>query len=49
MSALPRYTLREEIASSVTHGVGFVLAGSTLHFFAVLLYVIPWPGAAAAA
>ncbi len=27
---------------------GFVLAGSALHFFAVLFYVIPWPGAAAA-
>lgn len=24
---------------------GFVLAGSALHFFAVLLYVIPWPPA----
>ncbi len=22
---------------------GFVLAGATLHFFAVLFYVIPWP------
>lgn len=28
---------------------GFVLAGSTLHYFAVLFYVIPWPGAAASA
>ncbi|MBI4988823.1 MAG: hemolysin III family protein [Rhodocyclales bacterium] len=26
LPALPRYTLREEIASSVTHGVGIVLA-----------------------
>lgn len=26
---------------------GFVLAGSTLHFFAVLFYVIPWPMEAA--
>ena len=25
---------------------GFVLAGSALHFFAVLLYVIPWLAAA---
>jgi len=25
---------------------GFVLLGSALHFFAVLFYVIPWPGAA---
>lgn len=25
---------------------GFVLLGSTLHFFAVLFYVIPWPAAA---
>lgn len=24
---------------------GFVLAGSALHFFAVLLYVVPWPAA----
>lgn len=28
---------------------GFVLAGSALHFFAVLFYVIPWPGTAASA
>lgn len=27
---------------------GFVLAGSILHFFAVLFYVIPWPATAAA-
>lgn len=24
---------------------GFVMAGAALHFFAVLFYVIPWPGA----
>ncbi|MBM3391267.1 MAG: hemolysin III family protein [Betaproteobacteria bacterium] len=28
---------------------GFVLAGAALHFFAVLFYVIPWPGTVAAA
>jgi hemolysin III len=28
---------------------GFVLAGAALHFFAVLFYVIPWPGPVAAA
>lgn len=28
---------------------GFVLAGAALHFFAVLFYVIPWPGPVAGA
>lgn len=43
LPVLPHYSVGEEIANSVTHG-----AGSALHFFAVLFYVIPWPGAAAA-
>jgi len=47
--ALPGYTPREEIANSVTHGIGIVLAGAALHYFAVLFYVIPWPGPVATA
>ena len=62
---LPKYSPREELANSITHGVGillsmgglalpaafaarfgdvwhlFVLGGSTLHFFAITLFVIP--------
>ena len=30
MTPLPSYTLREEIASSVTHGIGIVLAIAVL-------------------
>jgi len=36
-----KYSAAEEIANWITHGLGALLAGSVLHYFAVLIYVIP--------